>query len=118
VGNSPKPFPSIALGVFEATPFEIATAYTIFPNRGIERTLRHIVRIESGGADVTKPAASTDRTVSRPETAYLVTNMMESVLNEGTASTARDAGFKLEAAGKTGTTNDLRDAWFVGFTPE
>jgi penicillin-binding protein 1B len=118
VGNSPKPFPSIALGVFEATPFEIATAYTIFPNRGIERTLRHIVRIESGGADVTKPAGSTDRTVARPETAYLVTNMMESVLNEGTASTARDAGFKLEAAGKTGTTNDLRDAWFVGFTPE
>jgi penicillin-binding protein 1B len=118
VGNSPKPFPSIALGVFEATPFEIATAYTIFPNRGIERLLRHIVRIESGGADVTKPAASTSRTVSRPETAYLVTNMMESVINEGTASTARDAGFKLEAAGKTGTTNDLRDAWFVGFTPE
>jgi penicillin-binding protein 1B len=44
--------------------------------------------------------------------------MLESVINEGTGSTARDAGFKLEAGGKTGTTNDLRDAWFVGFTPE
>ena len=55
VGNPPKPFPSIALGVFEATPFEIATAYTIFPNMGVERPLQHIVRIESGGVDVTKP---------------------------------------------------------------
>jgi penicillin-binding protein 1B len=118
VGNPPKPFPSIALGVFEATPFEIATAYTIFPNMGVERPLQHIVRIESGGVDVTKPPASTSRTVTRPTTTYLVTNMLESVLNEGTASSARDAGFKLEAGGKTGTTNDLRDAWFVGFTPE
>jgi penicillin-binding protein 1B len=44
--------------------------------------------------------------------------MMQSVINEGTGSAARDAGFRLDAAGKTGTTNDLRDAWFVGFTPE
>src|SRR5204863_6747523 len=56
--------------------------------------------------------------VTRPETTYLVTNMLQSVINEGTGSAVRDAGFKLEAAGKTGTTNDLRDAWFVGFTPE
>src|SRR5262249_43206824 len=117
VGNPPKPYPSIALGVFEATPFEIATAYTIFPNMGIERPLNHIVRIESAGVDVTKPAA-VSRPVTRPETTYLVTNMMESVINEGTATYARDMGFKLEAAGKTDTTNDLRDAWFVGFTPE
>ena len=44
--------------------------------------------------------------------------MMRSVINEGTAAAARGAGFTLDAAGKTGTTNDLRDAWFVGFTPE
>jgi penicillin-binding protein 1B len=117
VGNPPKPYPSIALGVFEATPFEIATAYTIFPNMGVERPLNHIVRIESAGVDVTKPAAAS-RPVTRPETTYLVTNMMESVINEGTATYVRDMGFRLEAAGKTGTTNDLRDAWFVGFTPE
>jgi penicillin-binding protein 1B len=118
VGNPPKPFPSIALGVFEATPFEIATAYTIFPNMGTERPLHHIVRIESGGVNVTKPPTATSRAIARPNTTYLVTNMLESVINEGTAAAARDAGFRLEAGGKTGTTNDLRDAWFVGFTPE
>jgi penicillin-binding protein 1B len=118
VGNPPKAYPSIALGVFEATPFEIATAYTIFPNMGVERPLRHILRIESGGADVTKPPKSASRMVARPETTYLVTSMLQSVINEGTGSAARAAGFKLEAGGKTGTTNDLRDAWFVGFTPE
>jgi membrane carboxypeptidase/penicillin-binding protein len=56
--------------------------------------------------------------VARPDTTFLVTNMMRSVLNEGTGAAARANGFALDAAGKTGTTNDLRDAWFVGFTPE
>src|SRR5262249_13391801 len=106
------------LGVFEATPFEIATAYTIFPNMGTEQPLQHIVRIESGGVDVTKKAEASSRSVTRPATTYLLTNMLQSVINEGTATAVRNAGFKLDAAGKTGTTNDLRDAWFVGFTPE
>src|SRR5262249_47422081 len=118
VGNPPRPYPSIALGVFEATPHEIATAYTLFPNGGVVRPLKHIVKITSGGKDVTKSTSSEPRRVARPETSFLVTNMMRSVLNEGTAASARGAGFTLDAAGKTGTTNDLRDAWFVGFTPE
>jgi penicillin-binding protein 1B len=118
VGNPPKPYPSIALGVFEATPYEIATAYTIFPNQGIERPLKNILRLTSGGKDVLRPPEPKPRTIARPETTFLVTNMMRSVLNEGTAASARSAGFTLDAAGKTGTTNDLRDAWFAGFTPE
>jgi penicillin-binding protein 1B len=118
VGNPPKPYPSIALGVFEATPFEIATAYTIFPNMGALRPLRHIMSITSGGANVTRKASEGVREIARHDTTYLVTNMMRSVLNEGTAAGARAAGFKPDAAGKTGTTNDLRDAWFAGFTPE
>jgi penicillin-binding protein 1B len=118
VGNPPKAYPSIALGVFEATPFEIATAYTLFPNGGEIRPLKNILRITSGGKNVTKDTASAPRRVARPATTFLVTNMMRSVLNEGTAASARTAGFTLDAAGKTGTTNDLRDAWFVGFTPE
>jgi penicillin-binding protein 1B len=118
VGNAPKPYPSIALGVFEATPFEIATAYTIFPNMGVERPLQHITRVESGGVEVTKKRKDQPRSIVRPETAYLVTSMLRSVINEGTGNGVRTAGFTLDAAGKTGTTNDLRDAWFVGFTPE
>ena len=118
VGASPKAYPSIALGVFEATPYEIATAYTLFPNGGMLRQLQHIARITSGGKDVTRRSTVVAREVSRPQTTFLVTNMMRSVLNEGTAASARSMGFTLDAAGKTGTTNDLRDAWFAGFTPE
>src|SRR5882672_2327951 len=118
VGASPKAYPSIALGVFEATPYEIATAYTLFPNGGMLRSLQHIARIISGGKDVMKRSTVVAREVAKPDTTFLVTNMMRSVLNEGTAASARSAGFTLDAAGKTGTTNDLRDAWFVGFTPE
>jgi len=118
VGNPPKPYPSIALGVFEATPYEIATAYTLFPNGGTVRPLTNILQILRGGQDITKKDAAKGKVVARPDTTFLVTNMMRSVLNEGTGFGARAAGFALDAAGKTGTTNDLRDAWFVGFTPE
>ena len=118
VGNPPKAYPSIALGVFEATPYEIATAYTMFPNGGLLRPLRSLLKIASGGKDVTKRPTEKPRSIARADTTYLVTNMMRSVLNEGTGAGARAAGFTLDAAGKTGTTNDLRDAWFVGFTPD
>jgi len=118
VGNPPKAYPSIALGVFEATPYEIATAYTIFPNLGSVRPLKHLLKITSGGKDVTKKTTDKLRPIARPATTYLVLDMMRSVLNFGTAAPARSMGFTLDAAGKTGTTNDQRDAWFVGFTPE
>ena len=116
-GTPARPYPSIALGVFEASPYEIATAYTIFPNGGTIKPLRQISRIVSAGKDL-RVHTSAPRTIARPDTTFLVTNMMRSVINEGTAAGARAAGFALDAAGKTGTTNDLRDAWFVGFTPE
>ena len=117
IGTPPKGYPSISLGVFEATPFEIATAYTIFSNGGTTKPLRSLARIVSEGKDVAILVPQ-GKTVARKDTTYLVTNMMRSVLNEGTGAGARGQGFQLDAAGKTGTTNDLRDAWFVGFTPE
>src|ERR1019366_10611573 len=118
LGAPPKAYPSITLGVFEATPYEIATAYTLFPNGGMIRTLKSLLKITSGGKDVTKHAGDDTRVVARPDTTFLVTNMMRSVLDYGTGAGARAAGVTLDAPGKTGTTNDLRDAWFVGFTPE
>jgi penicillin-binding protein 1B len=117
LGTPPKGYPSIALGVFEATPFEIATAYTVFPNAGTIRPLRAINRIVGAGKDLPIDVPP-PKNVARKDSTYLVVNMMRSVLNEGTAASARGNGFTLDAAGKTGTTNDLRDAWFVGFTPE
>ena len=117
VGTPPKAFPSITLGVFELTPLEVAQAYTLFVNGGQVRPLKAIAHLALG-AKTLEPAATRPREVARPDTTFLVTNMMRSVLNEGTGAAARANGFALDAAGKTGTTNDLRDAWFVGFTPE
>ena len=112
-----KAFPSIALGVFEVTPMEMTEAYTLFTNGGSVRPLQSVTRIvENNVAKEIEPPAL--RAVARADTTYLVTNMMRSVLNEGTGAGARAQGFTLDAAGKSGTTNDLRDAWFIGFTPE
>jgi membrane carboxypeptidase/penicillin-binding protein len=117
VGHNARAYPSITLGVFEASPFEIATAYTIFPNGGVLRPLRVLSRVVADGASTVVPNPAT-KTIARPDTTFLVTNMMRSVINEGTGAGARANGFALDAAGKSGTTNDLRDGWFVGFTPE
>jgi penicillin-binding protein 1B len=110
-------YPSIALGVFELTPMEVASAYSAFVNGGVIKPLRGIARVLSGEDSLTPSHADGPR-LARESTTFLVTNMMRSVLNEGTGASARGAGFALDAAGKSGTTNDLRDAWFVGFTPE
>jgi len=108
-------YPSIALGAFEVTPIELAGAYTAFANEG-KRVEPHVVRrVEtSGGVDVTttKPQP---REVLRPELAYLMTNLMEGVMNRGTAAGVRSRGFRLPAAGKTGTS---RDGWFAGYTKD
>jgi penicillin-binding protein 1B len=115
---APKPYPSIALGAFEATPFEVAAAYTVFTNLGQLRPLHTIRQINVDYKQAAKPKWPATVAVARPETAFLVSNMMRSVLNEGTAAGARGQGFTLDGAGKTGTTNELRDAWFAGYTPE
>jgi len=117
VPNQMQPYPSVALGTAELTPVEVAEAYTIFPNRGTVKKLRSILNI-ANGEEVATLKVDAGPTVARPSTAFLVTHMMRSVLNEVTGAAARANGFTADAAGKSGTTNDLRDAWFVGFTPE
>jgi penicillin-binding protein 1B len=116
-GTPPRPYPSIALGVFEATPFEIAGAFTLFANDGSLKPLRSILRLERDGRAL-PVTHGPDKPIASPEATFLVTNLMRSVINEGTGAGARAAGFAHDAAGKSGTTNDLRDAWFVGFTPD
>jgi penicillin-binding protein 1B len=105
-------YPSIALGAFEVTPIELAGAYTAFANEG-RRVQPHAVRrVETAtGVDVTP--TTEEHEVLQPEIAYLMTYLMEGVMNRGTAAGVRSRGFTLPAAGKTGTS---RDGWFVGYT--
>jgi membrane peptidoglycan carboxypeptidase len=85
VGTPPKGFPSITLGVFELTPAEVAQAYTIFMNDGSVRPLEPIDHVQEG-SHVLKPPPPKLKRVARPDTTFLVTNMMRSVLNEGTGA--------------------------------
>ncbi len=111
--------PSITLGVFELTPLEVAQAYTLFTNGGRVRPLaRHRPHRDRASEDLRPKRAEAASASHVPTPRTSSRNMMRSVINEGTGASARGNGFTLDAAGKSGTTNDLRDAWFVGFTPE
>jgi penicillin-binding protein 1B len=113
-----EPYPSLVLGAFEVTPLDLAVAYSALANGGIriEPRLFESVHDESGRTLLERPVHG--RRVLSEESAYLVTSMMQSVVSFGTAKGVRARGFLAEAAGKTGTTNDTRDAWFVGYTPD
>jgi penicillin-binding protein 1B len=113
-----QPYPSIALGAFEATPLEMAAAFNVLATGGLKVEPVTIVSVTDDGEATLQSNAPSAPRVARPESTYLVVNMMRSVLNNGTAASARSQGFANDAAGKTGTTNDMRDAWFIGFTPE
>ncbi|MEO8361437.1 MAG: PBP1A family penicillin-binding protein, partial [Vicinamibacteria bacterium] len=114
-----KAVPSIALGSFEVSPLEMATAYEILATGGLKREPFSLNRASTeDGTTFELNANPASPRVVRQETTYLVTQMMESVMNEGTGATSRGMGFSAEAAGKSGTTNDTRDAWFAGFTPD
>jgi penicillin-binding protein 1B len=119
IGAPIQPYPAVALGSFEATPFEMATAYNVLANGGLKVEPVTILRV----ADEKDVVLEQHRTppaerVLREESAFLVTDMLRSVVREGTAAGAAGMGFTAAAAGKTGTTNDYRDAWFAGFTPD
>jgi penicillin-binding protein 1B len=114
-----QPYPAVALGSFEATPFEMATAYGVLANGGVKVEPLTVTRVvDESGQTIEQYEPPTPPRVVHEESAFLVTNMLRSVLNEGTAAAARAWDFRPDAAGKTGTTNDMRDAWFVGFTPD
>jgi penicillin-binding protein 1B len=109
-----QPTPSIALGAYEVTPLEIATAYTVFPNSGDLLKSGFISSIRDGNGATIFQAKPERKPAIDPRVAYLVENMMEDVLRgTGTGARARSMGFVLPAAGKTGTS---RDGWFAGFT--
>ncbi len=108
--------PAIYIGSFETDLKDLTAAYSVFPNAGVRKQAYIIERIDNQqhkpiylAAHITKPALD-------PGAAWMTSRVMEEVLTEGTAASARSLGFKLPAAGKTGTTNDYKDAWFLGYT--
>ncbi|MCU0425935.1 MAG: PBP1A family penicillin-binding protein [Candidatus Kapabacteria bacterium] len=112
--------PSLALGSGEVSPMEMISAFTVFPNEGMSVEPYAIERIEDRFGNVLYDHAKQGLTISdamNPRVAKQMTGMMRNVVNGGTASRVRN-WFPYEAAGKTGTTNDFADAWFVGFTPQ
>jgi penicillin-binding protein 1B len=115
-GATPPAYPSLALGVFEATPLDVAVAYTVLANGGVRVPLTSILRVSDGDTPIDL-IVDAPRRVAEADSAFLVTEMLASTLDSGTAVGVRRQGFLADAAGKTGTTDDLRDAWFAGFTP-
>ncbi len=116
VGKPPS-VPSLALGASDVTLDALTAAYGAFADGGIVRTPILIRRVEdSDGAVLYREEDKSHRAVSEA-TAFLMASMLSDVINAGTGFRARQNGFALPAAGKTGTTNDYNDAWFVGFTP-
>ncbi len=110
-----QPYPSVALGAFEVTPIEMAVAYTAFANGGKRVTPHAIERVESDTGEILKTYETEWRAVLSPALAYVMTHLMEGVLNTGTGAGVRARGFLLPAAGKTGTS---RDGWFAGYTKD
>ena len=112
------PVPAMALGAFEVTPFELARAYLALANGGTRPgALSGIHTVQLGDDEVKPSAAEEPVRVISPAEAWLVTSLLKGVVTSGTGKAVGASGLPDVVAGKTGTTNDGRDAWFVGYTP-
>ena len=116
LGNEVPHGAAIYIGSFETDLKDLTSAYTVFPNAGVRKQSYIIERIDDPEHKPIYRAAHVTLPVMDPGATWMTTRLMQEVMTHGTASSARSLGFKLPAAGKTGTTNDFKDAWFVGFT--
>jgi penicillin-binding protein 1B len=112
-----KPYPSLALGAFEVSPWQAATAYTVFANGGVRTELRTVKKVVDTDGKTLERSQIDVKNVLHPQTAFIITDMLRTVLKQGTGAAVQKWGFTRPAAGKTGTTDEYRDAWFVGYTP-
>ena len=113
-----RPLPSVSLGAFEASPLELARAYTVFPGRGTLAEPRLLTQVMSADSEVLLEFKPDTRALASPRAAALATSVLESVMTQGTGAGAARHGLAQGVGGKTGTTDGGRDAWFVGFTPD
>ncbi len=109
--------PSLALGTGEVTLLEMVASYGVFANEGVWTRPTMITRVENAEGEEIWTAPFDQRRALSTGGAYLMNSMLADVVNRGTGYRARQMGFTLPAAGKTGTTDDYADAWFVGYTP-
>jgi len=111
--TSVKATPAMALGAYDATPLDMAAAYTVFADSGVRISPTMINSVRSANGDIIMDLKPEKRQVLDPRISYIMTDMMEGVLNFGTAYEVRQRGFNAPAAGKTGTSHD---GWFAGYT--
>jgi membrane carboxypeptidase/penicillin-binding protein len=110
--------PSLALGTGLVSPFDLTLAYAAFPNGGMRVKARTLVSvIDADGDIVLENKVAADRAISA-ETAFQLVSMLQDVVARGTATAVRQWGVRFPVGGKTGTTDDFKDAWFVGFSSE
>jgi penicillin-binding protein 1A len=111
-----EPNLSLALGSANVTLLELTSAFGVFAAQGYRAEPFLITRIVDKDGNILEEVESSAVEIISPQTAYLITSLMQSVIQEGTGQRAKELG--RPAAGKTGTTNDTRDAWFLGFIPQ
>jgi len=111
-------YPSIVLGGHPVPLMDMARVFSVFATDGMRPTIQSVRRVTDGRGKTVHDASVEMRRVVPAADAYLVTHILEGVMERGTGATARRKGFRHPAAGKTGTSNDYKDAWFVGFTPD
>jgi len=113
-----KPYPSLALGAFEVIPLELARAYCVFAAGGVQPfPLSFKGVVDERGRILEHQHLNIERLIT-PAEAFIMNSMLQSVVREGTARSLQRHGISWPVAGKTGTTNDFKDAWFVGYTPD
>ncbi len=111
------PVPSLCLGTCDVSVAEMVSAYTVFPNKGIRTAPLFVTRIEDADGNVISQFTATSNEVVSEETSYKMIDMMRAVINEGTGLRVRNY-YRGDCGGKTGTTDNHSDAWFIGYTPE
>ena len=110
--------PSLALGAAEVTPLEVAVAYSTLANGGVRPRPLAVRNVIDQNTKVLEKRDVRSEQVISPQLAFMMNDLLKGVLDRGTGAMARRWGFTRPAAGKTGTTNDYKDAWFVGYTPD
>ena len=109
------PYLSLALGSFEVTLQELVSAFSVFPNKGVRARPYFIIKIEDKDGNILEENVPSTEEVISPQIAYMMTYLLEGVVQRGTAKAASSLNWPL--GGKTGTTNKFTDAWFIGFSP-